>query len=246
MGSWIVTVGARALPAALVAVSLLSGCAVVVAAPEREVTSGVAPTAAPGGDTPAGDSAAAPDERLAGLLTRPRRTPAEAGYVRSAFGSAWADVDHNGCNQRDDVLRRDAVAGTLVVGVQGRCDHDVLAGSWIDPYTGSRLDLDDLKDRRQAQAVQIDHVVPLAEAWVSGASEWTAERRRLFANDLDVLLAVDGPANASKGSGDPAAWRPRRSYQCEYARRWITVKSTWGLAVDQSERAALETMLDYC
>lgn len=106
--------------------------------------------------------------------------------------------------------------------------------------------LDDLKDQRQSQAVQIDHVVPLAEAWVSGASAWSPDRLERFANDLGVLLAVDGPTNASKGSSDPAAWKPRKGYQCEYARRWITVKTTWKLSIDASEKSALQQMLGYC
>ena len=138
-------------------------------------------------------------------------------YDRDAFGTAWADVDGNGCNQRDDVLLRDAVPDTVTVAQQGACDHDVLAGTWVDPYTGRTLAFDDLKDLRQAQAIQIDHVVPLAEAWRSGAAAWGAARRKSFANDLAVLLASDGPTNAAKGDDDPAAWRPRRSYQCEYA-----------------------------
>ena len=174
------------------------------------------------------------------------RHPGGPAYDRDLFGTAWADVDGNGCNQRDDVLLRDAVPGTTRVGRQGGCDHDVLAGTWVDPYTGRRLVLDDLKDLRQAQAVQIDHVVPLAEAWISGADAWRAGRRLRFANDLGELLAVDGPTNASKSDDDPAAWRPRASYQCTYAERWIDAKSRWRLAVDASEERALEEMLGTC
>ena len=185
-------------------------------------------------------------EALTALPVTGRVTPAKAGYSRSAFGDSWIDTDRNGCNQRDDVLVRDAVPGTVRVAVQGRCDHDVLAGRWIDPYTGRDLRFDDLKDPAQAQGVQIDHVVPLAEAWVSGAAQWTDDRRRAFANDLAALLAVDGPTNASKRDGDPAAWRPKKAYQCDYAIRWIGVKQAWGLAVDESERRALTDMLGYC
>ena len=174
------------------------------------------------------------------------RHPGGPAYRRDAFGPAWDDLDGNGCNQRDDVLLRDGVRGTLTVGEQGSCDHDVLAGTWRDPYTGRRIVLDDLKDPRQAQAVQIDHVVPLAEAWISGASAWTPQRRHRFANDLDELLAVDGPTNASKSDGDPAAWRPRQAYQCRYAVHWIAVKWRWRLAVDASERRALDELLGTC
>jgi Protein of unknown function (DUF1524) len=177
------------------------------------------------------------------LQPRPRGTQ---GYARDAFGRSWIDTDHDGCNQRDDVLLRDAVPGSTTVARQGGCDHDVLAGTWHDPYTGRTLTFTDLKDLHQAEAIQIDHVVPLAEAWVSGARRWSIERRETFANDLGELLAVDGPTNTSKGDGDPAAWRPRKGYQCAYARRWIAVKARYHLAVDTSERSALTQMLDVC
>ena len=122
----------------------------------------------------------------------------------------------------------------------------MLAGTWVDPYTGARLSFTDLKDLRQAQAIQIDHVVALSEAWVSGASSWSDRRRLRFANDLDVLVAASGPVNASKGSHDPAAWRPKKEYQCVYATRWIGIKHRWGLAVDASEVRALVEMLGTC
>ncbi|MFB9765525.1 HNH endonuclease family protein [Nocardioides kongjuensis] len=218
------------LLAVLLAV-LLTACGATTAAP--------APAPRPTSVPP--DAAAA----LAGLTVtdRPRRP---TDYERDAFGAPWADLDRNGCNQRDDVLLRDAEPGTVRTARQGRCDHDVLAGAWRDPYTGKELVFDDLKDLGQAQAIQIDHVVPLAEAWVSGAAGWDDERRAAYANDLDGLLAVDGPANAAKGADDPAAWRPRKDVQCAYARRWITVKARWGLTVDPSEVAALEDMLGRC
>jgi hypothetical protein len=192
---------------------------------------------------PIGTEAEARTE-LRALRVAPRRRP--VGYVRDAFGTPWLDIDGNGCNQRDDVLLRDAVPGTVRFVRQGGCDHDVLAGTWVDPYTGQTLVFTDLKDPRQAEAIQIDHLVPLAEAWASGASRWDAGRRSQFANDLAELLAVDGPTNAGKGDDDPAAWRPRKAFQCPYAVRWIGTKSRWDLAVDRPERRALRQMLGYC
>jgi hypothetical protein len=185
------------------------------------------------------------ERQLRRLVVRPRPHGTE-GYLRSAFGESWLDTDGNGCNQRDDVLLRDAVPGSTRVARQGACDHDVLAGTWHDPYTGRTLRFTDLKDLHQAEAIQIDHVVPLAEAWVSGANTWSTARREAFANDLGELLAVDGPTNMAKGDDDPAAWRPRQGYQCAYARRWISVKARYHLAVDVSERSALEQMLRSC
>lgn len=175
-----------------------------------------------------------------------QRPNSQSTYARARFGKAWADTDNNGCNQRDDILVRDAVPGTVQVATQGSCSHDVLAGQWVDPYTGATITLTDAKDPTQAQLVQIDHVVPLEEAWLSGANSWTDEQRLQYANDLATLLAVDGPSNASKGSDDPAAWRPTKHYQCAYAQQWITVKHTYGLAVDEPEKAALLDMLTLC
>lgn len=184
-------------------------------------------------------------DALAGL-PRTARSPDVPAYERDAFGPAWADVDGNGCNQRDDVLLRDAEPGSTTTAQQGACAHDVLAGTWVDPYTGARLVMTDLKDPTQAQAVQIDHVVALAEAWRSGASGWSDARRRAFANDLGVLVASDGPINAAKGDDDPAAWLPRARYQCAYVLRWVAIKDAWDLAVDDSEEAALRRVLGQC
>jgi hypothetical protein len=221
-------------------VLLLAGCA---AADSSSRTTDAhrhrAPSASP---PPRAERARAELDRLV-VRARPRGTE---GYRRDAFGSDWVDTDDNGCNQRDDVLLRDAVPGTTRVQTQGACDHDVVAGTWHDPYTGRTLTFTDLKDLRQAEAIQIDHVVPLAEAWVSGARRWSRTRREVFANDLGELLAVDGPTNMSKGDGDPASWRPRRGYQCTYARRWISVKTRYRLEIDGSEKAALNQMLGLC
>jgi len=236
---------ARAAAAALAL--LLCGCAGGghedgAAAPTQPPSS---PTLTPATikTVPVGTPAAALAQ-LRTLRVTPRRPP--VGYVRDAFGTAWLDTDGNGCNQRDDVLLRDAVPGTATYQQQARCDHDVLAGTWVDPYTGRRLTFTDLKELAQAEAIQIDHLVPLAEAWASGASRWDNERRQQFANDLAELLAVDGPTNASKGDDDPAAWRPRKEFQCTYAVRWIATKSRWDLAVDRPERRALTQLLGYC
>ena len=233
---------ARAAVAALAL--LLCGCA-----GGREDSGATPPspaatvTVAPIAPVPVGTAAAALAQ-LRTLRVTPRRPP--VGYVRDAFGTAWLDTDGNGCNQRDDVLLRDAVPGTATYERQGGCDHDVLAGTWVDPYTGRRLTFTDLKEPAQAEAIQIDHLVPLAEAWASGASSWDVERRKEFANDLAELLAVDGPTNASKGDDDPAAWRPRKEFQCTYAVRWIATKARWDLAVDRPERRALAELLGYC
>jgi hypothetical protein len=149
-------------------------------------------------------------EAAAAALTVAAATlPGTGDYDRDDHGERWEDVDGNGCNQRDDVLLRDARPGTAIVEEQGGCPNDVVAGTWDDPYTGNVLEFDDLKDPDQAQAVTIDHVVPLAEAHRSGAAGWPADRRTAFANDLDGLVAADGATNSDKATPTRPAGAPR-------------------------------------
>lgn len=168
-------------------------------------------------------------------------------YRRAAFGDAWTDTDRNGCNQRDDVLLRDVVASAPhTVGRQGSCDHDVLSGTWVDPYSGESITLTDAKEPRQAESVQIDHVVALSVAWRYGARSWTAERRLGFANDLRELVASGGRSNQAKGGSDAAQWQPIRPSQCGYAVRYVTVKAAYELPTDRAEKQALARMLATC
>jgi len=243
------------LLAAITALSLLTSCTVNgVGSPDIPAVS-----VAPGGP----DSVGAPSEqralslgKLLATLDVDAATAALAtltvvseqphGYDRDAFGPAWSDVDGNGCNQRDDVLVRDASSGTVRTQAQGDCAHDVVAGQWLDPYTGAVLTFTNLKDPEQAQAIPIDHVVPLAEAHRSGAHAWSAGRREQFANDTANLVAVGGAANAAKSDADPAGWLPPEPVRCAYARVWVDVKARWVLTVDPAEGAALSAVLDGC
>lgn len=181
-------------------------------------------------------------------LSRLRVAPAVAvPYARRAYGSAWADVDGNGCNQRDDVLLRDVRPRTVRTARQGGCSHDVLAGTWVDPYTGAVIALRNLKIQAQAQAITIDHLVPLKEANRSGAAAWSPRKREMFANDLRNLVAVGGSVNSAKGDDDPARWMPplKRS-ACAYLTAYVSVKTRWALSVDPSERRALVVGLRRC
>lgn len=236
--------GRRTSLGALVVLLAITGWAISLWLPEEAPATRRTPPVATADPSPGPVDVGDARGDLAALPSVARRPEALAAYVRSSFGGGWADSDRNGCNQRDDVLLRDAVE--VRTRPQARCDHDVLAGTWVDPYTGRRLTFTDLKESGQAQAIQIDHVVPLSEAWRSGASNWSPDRRRAFANDLGNLLAVDGPTNMSKSDDDPAGWRPRKGFQCAYAARWIETKTRWSLAVDVSERRALGEMLGYC
>lgn len=185
-------------------------------------------------------------EAVAQLGSLPIEAEDDVGYDRAAYGERWTDVEANGCNQRDDRLFFDALPGTATVAVQGLCDHDVLAGQWIDPYTGELLVATDLKDQAQAQATTIDHIVPLAEAHRSGAADWPADRRLIFANDLPGLRVVAGTVNSAKSDQDPAEWLPSPAAVCWYAITWITIKTAWALAVDPAEHAALQRILADC
>jgi hypothetical protein len=198
------------------------------------------------GDVPAGtlDPSAA-SAALAGLQVA-EKTPL-VGYERGCgegegcvFGPAWADVDRNGCDQRNDVLHRD------LADVQVRDDTQgcvVIAGVLDDPYTGAVVPF----VKADAALVPIDHVVPLAAAWTQGAAEWTPEQRALFANDVANLIATTRAENSSKGDSTADEWvPPDPTYGCSYATVVVTVKNDYALAVTPEEAAALAGLLATC
>jgi hypothetical protein len=154
------------------------------------------------------------------------------GYSRARFPH-WRDTGKN-CDVRDSVLQRDG-EGIKLSGC------NVVDGRWESAYDG--LALTDPAD------VDIDHVVPLANAWRSGADEWDDSKRGDFANDLTrpQLIAVSLRSNRAKGDQDPSQWKPaNRSYWCQYAADWVTVKHYWRLTVTSAEKAALTDMLEGC
>ncbi|HEX6953858.1 MAG TPA: HNH endonuclease family protein [Agromyces sp.] len=161
------------------------------------------------------------------------------GYERDEFGHGWTDVDRNGCDTRNDVLVRDLVDAVVPEGCR------VVSGVLDDPYTGRVIEF--VRGNDTSRLVQIDHVVPLANAWVTGAQGFTDAERVAFANDPLNLLAVDGTANQQKGAGDAATWLPPdRSFRCEYVGRQVAVKAKHGLWVTPPERDAIERVLDGC
>ncbi|CAE6383604.1 unnamed protein product [Rhizoctonia solani] len=154
-------------------------------------------------------------------------------YSRDLFPT-W-DTISGSCDTRETVLKRD---GTSVV-TDSSCS--VTSGTWTSPYDGAKW--------TAASDLDIDHIVPLKEAWVSGARSWTTARREALANDLTrpQLLAVTDNVNQSKGDKDPANWMPpSTSYHCTYIRAWITVKHYYGLTVDSAEKTALTSYLSKC
>lgn len=166
----------------------------------------------------------------------------KTGYDRDLFGQAWADVDRNGCDTRNDILRRDLTRTTLKPGTRGCV---VLRGTLTDPYTGTRIAF--VRGRSTSNAVQIDHVVALSDAWQKGAQRWTTATRTAFANDPLNLLAVDGPTNLRKGDGDAATWLPpRKAFRCAYVARQVAVKHRYSLSVTAAERDAMVRVLTTC
>ena len=170
-------------------------------------------------------------------LTVKGRAP-KTGYDGDLF--KWrSDTDHNGCDTRNDVLRRDLTNITLKAGTRGCI---VLAGTLADPYAGETYDFD-----RSANAVDIDHVVARSNAWQTGAFKFDEETLKEFGNDPLNLLAVSSSLNRQKGDGDAATWLPpNKSYRCEYVARQIAVKHKYDLWVVPPEKVAMERVLDKC
>ena len=177
---------------------------------------------------------------LATLAVRGRAP--RTGYDRALFGQAWADVDRNGCDTRNDVLARDLAAEETRPGTHGCI---ILSGTLRDPYTGTTIAF--VRGQGTSGKVQIDHVVALSDAWQKGAQQWTTQRRTALANDALNLLAVDGLTNQRKSDGDAATWLPpSKAYRCSYAARQIAVKAKYGLWVTRAERDALGRILATC
>ncbi len=200
--------------------------------PQASSSSSGSPTPAP----PPGTVRAALD-----TLAVRGRAP-RTGYARELFGQVWLDVDRNGCDTRNDVLRRDLTGYVLKAGTHGCL---VLSGTLHDPYTGATIAF--VRGPTTSEAVQVDHVVALSDAWQKGAQQWSPQQRAAFANDSLNLLAVDGPSNRRKGDGDAATWLPpATAYRCPYAAQQVAVKVTYGLWVTAAEHAALARLLDGC
>ncbi|WP_331754146.1 HNH endonuclease family protein [Streptomyces sp. NBC_00826] len=155
------------------------------------------------------------------------------GYSRAKFPH-WI-IQYGTCDTREVVLQRDG--RDVVQDEQCRA----VSGTWYSEYDGKTVE--------SASGIDIDHVVPLKEAWRSGASEWSTSERRAFANDLvdSQLIAVSAGSNRAKGDKDPGNWKPSlQSYWCTYSRAWISVKATYHLTANPAEAAALSQMLDTC
>ncbi|MFD1945300.1 HNH endonuclease family protein [Nocardioides aestuarii] len=209
--------------ARLLALALLvSGLALGAAAPAAPTASAVADRSA---------------ETRLGRLVRRLDVGREraAGYDREKFVH-WVDVDGDGCDTRDEVLRQEAVDDPTV---GDGCS--LSGGEWFSWYDAEQV--------TDSSDLDIDHLVPLAEAWASGARGWTAGTRRRFANDLGdrrSLTAVTASSNRTKSDGDPAEWLPRKKARCRYIRDWVVVKSRWQLRVDRTEKRTVRRLVRRC
>lgn len=216
MRRWMV--GLAALGALAVIGSIDTACQ---PQPPADIASSVAPTATTTALT-----------ELNGLTVAPNGSL--AGYSRAQFGPAWPDNEPDGCDARDDVLARDAVPGSVI-----RTDGcKVTAVTVKDPY-----DADTTLSVKSK--IQIDHVFPLAAAWMAGASRWTASQRVIFANDEDNLLAVQGSANEAKGDKTPDEWLPpNTAFRVRYAEIFIHTAAQWKLAITSADKAALTSIVE--
>ncbi|MFG3590474.1 HNH endonuclease family protein [Streptomyces sp. NPDC047990] len=181
-----------------------------------------------------GDTLTLPvQDALRGLVVQDE---SRAGYERSKF-KHWTDADKNGCNTRAEVLLAEALTAPAVG------PNCVLTGGiWYSPYDNQYLD--------SAKKLDVDHLVPLAEAWDSGASAWTPAEREAYANDLDdprALIAVSAASNRSKADKDPSTWMPPHAgYRCQYLTDWIADKTRYRLTIDPAEYTALTEGLAHC
>jgi hypothetical protein len=205
----------------------LAGCGAV------ELPAQVGPPSAP---APAGSAAAA----LATLPVKGRAP--KTGYSRDEFGPSWSDIDRDGCDQRNQVLARDMTGDVFQPGTHNCV---VLSGQLADPYSGQSISFK--RGRTTSEAVQIDHVVALSDAWQKGAQQLDEQVRRQLANDPLNLLAVDGPTNQRKSDGDAATWLPpNKSFRCAYVARQVAVKTRYHLWVTAAERDAISGVLADC
>jgi hypothetical protein len=152
------------------------------------------------------------------------------GYARSNF-KHWSDLDKNGCNTRNDVILAEALVKPKV---DAGCKIVKDTGKWHSAYDGLTV--------TNFSALDVDHMVPLAEAWDSGASKWDAKKREVYANDMgdpNSLIAVTAATNRSKSDQDPAEWLPAKDV-CTYIKNWVHVKVRWSLTVDEKELKVLK------
>jgi hypothetical protein len=176
-----------------------------------------------------------------GTLAVKGRAP-KTGYARSEFGQTWADVDRNGCDTRNDILKRDL---TEIVFREKTRDCVVLSGTLVDRYSGETINF--VRGNITSMEVQIDHVVAMSNSWQTGAFKLTLAQRTALANDPMNLFAVKGRLNSQKGDGDAATWLPPlKKFRCAYVAQQVAVKAKYSLWVTPPEKDAMTRILSTC
>ena len=212
--------------------------------PTTTPTTDGGPIVATPAPTPTDDAPDVPAKTGSAMKTlnhlKVREMAADTGYDRiKDFGDAWIDVDGNGCDTRNDILRRDFSSITRTDGCL------IYRGVIRDKYTGKRISF--TRGQTTSLAVQIDHIVSLHNAWLTGAKGLRSGLRVALANDPLNLQAVDGPTNARKSDSDASWWLPpQRKYQCTYVARQISVKKAYHLWVTPDEKIAMQEVLTTC
>ena len=178
-------------------------------------------------------------KQLTGLLIKGRAP--KTGYDRDLYGSAWSDVDRNGCDTRNDILTRDLIN---IVYRSGTGNCVVESGLFYDPYTNTEFEF--IKSS-SGSTIEIDHVVSLSDSWQKGAQQWNSDLRKQFANDPLNLVATSKSTNRSKSDSDAASWLPpNKEIRCAFVARQVAVKSAYQLWVTQAEFDAMAKVLSNC
>jgi hypothetical protein len=234
---------------------VVSGCVLVFGWQSADALGGVGTAAPAGRKSPAPGQPPAGPTGITALLKRATivaTRPQVPGYERDCgpgegcvFGTPWSDDTdapdgHNGCDTRNDVLRRTLDEVTFKPG-SNQCD--VVRGHFVDPYTGRTMDYES-----EGSQIQIDHLFPLAAAWDLGAFRWSLGRRTEFANDTRLeLLAVEGGANQSKGDSTPASWLPpNQAYRCDYLTRYLEVALHYDLQLTRADASVISAAARKC
>jgi hypothetical protein len=227
---------AVAIAASISALSGASGAFAADPTPEPTATTFVEPLVISAPMTTA--SKVSPVIAVLNKLAVKGRAP-KTGYDRTLFGDGWGNI--GSCDTRNYILKRDLTQITWRAGE----NCIVATGVLKDPYTAKVINFK--RGVSTSLAVQIDHVVPVSDAWQKGAQQWASTKRVAFYNDPLNLLAVDGPTNSAKSDSDAASWLPpSKSYRCAYVARQVAVKSKYGLWVTAAEKSAIASILAGC
>lgn len=189
----------------------------------------------PEASTPSVDASSSQALAVAQGLQVRGRAP-DTNYSREAFGSAWRDVDRNGCDTRNDILQRDF---TTTIFKSGTGDCKVIGGTWTDPYSNESYTFDEAPS-----GAQIDHVVSLKNAWQMGADQWSDDMRVEFANDPLNLRVTIASLNQQKSDSNAASWLPPfKPGRCNFIATQVAVKAKWNLYVTESEKEVFLAIL---